>query len=173
MANQGDIYVPMHKMSRRKGVARIQWERRGCVQLTASTPFSPAPRVLRTKGACPLAGCHVFGGVPRPERIYCWRRRAYSSGVGSSRSVPPSAVRAGGPARLVSGPETVCHCLEQAVRGGPKRTGARTFAQIRAVWERPRFSRWPCRRLGVPASVTPTPAGPVCHCLEQAVPIRP
>ena len=39
------------------------------------------------------------------------------------------------------------------MRGGPKRTGARTFAQIRAVWERPRFSRWPCRRLGAPASV--------------------
>ena len=56
-----------------------------------------------------------------------------------------------------------CASLEQAVRRGPKRTGARTFAQIRAVWERPRLSRWPCRRLGVPASVAPTPAGPVCH----------
>ena len=69
---------------------------------------------------------------------------------------------AGAPARL-GGPAIVCHCLEQAVRCCPKRTGARTFAQIRAVWERPRFSRWPCRRLGVPASVAPTPAGPVCH----------
>ncbi len=38
-----------------------------------------------------------------------------------------------------AGPETVCRCLEQAVRRGPKRTGARTFAQIRAVWERPSF----------------------------------
>ncbi len=62
-----------------------------------------------------------------------------------------------------AGPETVCHCLEKAVRGGPKRTGARTFAQNRAVWERPRFSRWPCRRSGAPASVALTPAGPVCH----------
>ena len=62
-----------------------------------------------------------------------------------------------------AGPETVCDCLEQAVRGGPKRTGARTVAQIRAVWERPRFSRWPCRRLAVPASVAPTPAGPGWH----------
>ena len=62
-----------------------------------------------------------------------------------------------------AGPETVCHCLEQAVRRGAKRTGARTFAQIRAVWERPRFSRRPCRRLGVPASVAPTPARRVCH----------
>ena len=57
----------------------------------------------------------------------------------------------------------MCQCLEQAVRRGAKRTRAQTFAQIRAVWERPRFSRRPCRRLGVPASVAPTPAGPVCH----------
>ncbi len=62
-----------------------------------------------------------------------------------------------------AGPETVCHCLEQAVRRGPKRTGARTSAQIRAVWERPRFSRWPRRRWAVPASAAPTPAGPVWH----------
>ncbi len=62
-----------------------------------------------------------------------------------------------------AGPETVCQCLEQAVRGGPKRTGARTIVQNRAVWERPRFSRWPCRRLRAPASVAPTPAGPVCQ----------
>ena len=56
-----------------------------------------------------------------------------------------------------------CATPEQAVRGGPKRTGERTFAQIRAVWERPRFSRWPCRRVGAPASVAPTPAGPLCQ----------
>jgi hypothetical protein len=62
-----------------------------------------------------------------------------------------------------AGPGTECHCLEQAGRRGAKRAGARTFAQIRAVWERHRFSRWPCRRLDVPASVAPTPAGPGWH----------
>ena len=73
-----------------------------------------------------------------------------------------SGVVRGVPLRL-GGPETVCHCLEQAVRGGPKRTGVRTFAQNRAVWERNGFSRRPCRRLGAPASVASTPAGPLCH----------
>ncbi len=56
--------------------------------------------------------------------------------------------------------------------GRPETNRSTTFAQIRAVWERHRFSRWPCHRLGVPASVAPTPAGPVCR-FEQAVPIRP
>ncbi len=79
--------------------------------------------------------------------------------TGSSRS---AAGARGCPCSVGRDPQP-CASLGQAVRGGPKRTGARTFAQIRAVWERPRFSRCPCRRLGVPASVAPTPAGPVWH----------
>jgi hypothetical protein len=84
--------------------------------------------------------------------------------IGQSGDESPHSKGASARAPLLgwAGPETVCH-LEQAVQGGAKRTGARTFAQIRAVWERHGSSRWPCRRLGVPASVAPTPAGPVRH----------
>ena len=71
--------------------------------------------------------------------------------------------RARGAPALLGGTRNRVPSLEQAVRRGPKRTGARTFAQIRAVWERRGFSRRPCRRLGAPASVAPAPAGPVCH----------
>ena len=83
--------------------------------------------------------------------------------IGQSGDESPHSKGASARVRLLgwAGPETVC--LEQAVRGGAKRTGARAVAQIRAVWERHRFSRWPCRRSAVPASVAPTPAGPGWH----------
>ncbi len=52
-----------------------------------------------------------------------------------------SLTRTGAPARL-GGTQSVCHCLEQAVRGGAERTAARTFAPIPAAGERPRVSGW-------------------------------
>ena len=107
--------------------------------------------------AAPSRGTAGSGDVHPRSVARSARHEFRSPGI---RPLDPMPTAAGVPARLAE-PETVCHCLEQAVRGGPKRTGARTLAQNRAAWERHGFSRWPCRRLGVPASVAPTPAGPV------------
>ena len=135
------------------------WERGGAIcrraQRSNTTPagkiVKPPPAGL--SGWSGSLGCQTDGlPAPRPtpvgslecgNSLPLWygpraQRAAHLSPLSAfstsakaamNRRTPKAPARA--PARL-GGTRNRVPCLEQAVRGGPKRTGARTFAQIRA-----------------------------------------